>query len=54
MPALGLSAPESAVYKEELLGPFEQANAGSIIELVGLLKSGEIVVDVFDLFVGLA
>ena len=54
MTALGLSAPESPVYEEELPGTFEQAEVGSVIEVVGLLKSGEIVVDAFDFFVGLA
>jgi len=53
MAALGLLVPESPICKEELLGLFEKADTGSIIEVVGLLESGEIVVDELDFFVGL-
>ena len=54
MAALGLSAPESPICEEELLGPFEKADTGSIVKVVGLLESGEIVVDELDFIIGLA
>jgi len=50
--ALVLLAPELIVSKEELLGPFEQASVGGVVEAVGLLKRGKISVNEFEFFIG--
>ena len=54
MAALVLSAPEAIVCKKELLGLLEQASVGSIVKVVGLLKSGEVMVNELEFFVGMA
>ena len=52
MAALVLSVPEPVICKEELLGPFEQASTGGVVEAVRLLKHGKISVNEFEFFVG--
>src|SRR6266850_7898011 len=54
VPSLILAMPESSVHEKEVLRLSEQASAGKVVEVTGLLKSREVVPNQFDLFVGLA
>src|SRR6267142_867294 len=54
VPALILAMPESSIHEKEVLCPSEQASAGTVVEVTGLLKSREVVPNQFDLFVSLA
>ena len=54
MVALMLSTPEAVVCEEELLGPPEEASAGGVVKVVGLLERGKVVVNELEFFIGLA